>query len=37
MEKNWTRARDMAGAPFLLLVELGRISSVMKRALAVLR
>jgi len=32
MEKNWTRASDMAGAPLVLggrlLVELGRISSV---------
>src|SRR5215211_7023438 len=37
MEKLWTRARDMAGAPSVLggrlLAELGRISSVMKRAL----
>src|SRR5215207_979842 len=37
MEKLWTRASDMAGAPQViggrLLAELGRISSVMKRAL----
>jgi len=37
MEKLWTRVSDMAGAPLIiggwLLAELGRISSVMKRAL----
>src|SRR4029450_11444336 len=37
MEKLWTRVSDMAGVPSVirgrLLAELGRISSVMKRAL----
>src|SRR5215218_5540428 len=37
MEKLWTRASDMAGGPSVirgrLMAELGRISSVMKRAL----
>src|SRR4029450_12613495 len=37
MEKLWTRARDMADVPSVLggrvLAELGRISSVMQRAL----
>jgi hypothetical protein len=35
MEKNWTRASDMVGAPFVLFVELfvelDRISSVIQR------